>query len=246
MTEPAPRKSDLGIRVVSAVVLLLVSGATFFLGGWFWTAFVGAAALVVGIEWIGLTLALDEPWWRRIGWAIFGAAYIGNAAYMLPRLREAGVEFTLAIVLAVIATDVGAYFTGRHFGGPKIAPNVSPSKTWSGLAGGIFGAAVVWVTYYYLEHAKEVAEFEQYVRENGTATDWSFRGWRWGEGILMGVGIAIIAQAGDFLESWMKRRAGVKDSGKLIPGHGGLFDRLDGLLAVIVVTSIWMLGVVGA
>jgi phosphatidate cytidylyltransferase len=125
----------------------------------------------------------------------------------------------------VVATDVGAYFAGRAIGGPKIAPAISPSKTWAGLGGGIVGASLVgWIG------ARLVGAGEG---------DELFTGLT--DIILFGVLVAVIAQAGDFFESWMKRRAGVKDSGKLIPGHGGLFDRLDGLLAVLFVIALYAL-----
>jgi phosphatidate cytidylyltransferase len=120
------------------------------------------------------------------------------------------------LILAVILTDIGAYFAGRTFGGPKIAPAISPSKTWSGLAGGMVGAAVALIAVTY--------QAEGFVDI----------GWK----ILAGMAVAVVAQLGDFFESWMKRRAGVKDSGKLIPGHGGLFDRLDGLLGVMFVLGL--------
>jgi phosphatidate cytidylyltransferase len=122
----------------------------------------------------------------------------------------------------VIATDVGAYFSGRTFGGPKIAPAISPSKTWSGLAGAAvlsalasLGLLLLATGRIFFDEAQVLAQFT-----------------------LAGVAVAVIAQAGDFFESWMKRRAGVKDSGSLIPGHGGLFDRVDGLLAVLFVAGL--------
>jgi phosphatidate cytidylyltransferase len=116
----------------------------------------------------------------------------------------------LTLIALVAAIDIGAYFTGRAIGGPKIAPAISPSKTWAGLLGGILGALAVLVLSAKLS--------------NATPAWWQVLG--------LAVLAAIVAQAGDFFESWMKRRAGVKDSGKLIPGHGGLFDRVDGLIAV--------------
>jgi phosphatidate cytidylyltransferase len=133
-------------------------------------------------------------------------------------VRPEGLLAVLQIVSAVIATDVGAYFAGRTLGGPKIAPKISPSKTWAGLIGGMIAAGLVFVGW------------AMYVQ---ALHPWTFA--------VNGAVAAIIAQAGDFFESWMKRRAGVKDSGRLIPGHGGLFDRLDGLLAVSFVLGILLL-----
>ena len=120
---------------------------------------------------------------------------------------------------AVVLVDVGAYFAGRTIGGPKIAPAISPSKTWAGLLGGVIGATIALIVYFGL---------------GGAAA-----GYRNFSGLPMviellpfGAAIAVVAQIGDFFESWLKRRAGVKDSSNLIPGHGGVLDRIDGLLAV--------------
>jgi phosphatidate cytidylyltransferase len=127
----------------------------------------------------------------------------------------------VVFILPIIAVDVGAYFAGRAIGGPKIAPKISPAKTWAGLGGGALLASLVGV-------AVELADF-------GPASAPGTSAFALGMAVLSGVLIAVIAQAGDFFESWMKRRAGVKDSGNLIPGHGGLLDRLDGFLAVFFV-----------
>jgi phosphatidate cytidylyltransferase len=114
----------------------------------------------------------------------------------------------------VWATDTFAYFAGRMFGGPKLAPVLSPKKTWSGLIGGMVGAAIVSSVY---------------------AATW-FPSW-----IALAVvaaALAVVAQIGDIFESALKRNYGVKDSGYLIPGHGGVLDRVDGLVAVAAVAAI--------
>ena len=209
MTEAAAKKSDLGVRVASAVVMVAVAGAALWLGGWVWTVFVAVVALGVLWEWWGLVrLGTAQPALRIAG-AVFGLVYIGAAAFILGFLRNFGLVAVLVPLLCVIATDIGAYFSGRAIGGPKIAPSISPSKTWAGLIGGMAAATLA-----LLIHDR-------------------FLGWnsQISEIALLGSGLAIVAQAGDFLESWMKRKAGVKDSGTLIPGHGGLLDRVDGLLA---------------
>jgi len=165
----------------------------------------------------------------RTNWILGGIIYIAVAAAMLMFLRERnGLVSVLIVVLMVIATDVGAFFTGRTFGGPKIAPKISPSKTWAGLFGGMIAASALLAGYlvYGLHHLGSPS-YED-------VSDWS--------GALLGIAIgsvtAIVAQMGDFFESWMKRRAGVKDSSHLIPGHGGLFDRVDGLLGVSFVLGV--------
>ena len=118
------------------------------------------------------------------------------------------------MIVVTWATDIFAYFAGRAIGGPKLAPRISPNKTWAGLIGGMAGAAAVRL-------ARPPGCFEI-----GAALPLARRR-RW----------ALIAQAGDLYESWVKRRAGVKDSGTLLPGHGGVLDRLDGLLAVALATD---------
>ncbi len=211
-------KSDLGVRSASAVVMLAVAGTALWLGGWAWMGFVGLVAFGAFYEWQKLAQLISASVGGRVLWSLGGIVYFGLAAATLLFLRNApgmGLLGVLLVVLPVIATDIGAYFAGRAIGGPKIAPSISPSKTWAGLGGGMIAAGAV------------LALAARLPGEN-TATDnylpVIFAG---------GAVIAVIAQAGDFFESWMKRRAGVKDSGNLIPGHGGLFDRVDGLIAVL-------------
>jgi phosphatidate cytidylyltransferase len=179
--------------------------------------FVGAIAAVALYEWRKLVLGFAHGLQQAI-WIVFGVLFIGFAAAALVAFRQAGPSFVIFPVLVTILTDIGAYFTGRALGGPKIAPAVSPSKTWSGLFGGMIAAglgAAWWNGQFgFLGHWPPQAIME---------------------GISWGVPLAVVAQAGDFLESWMKRRAGVKDSGAVIPGHGGVLDRIDGLLAVTVI-----------
>jgi phosphatidate cytidylyltransferase len=138
----------------------------------------------------------------------------------------------LELVSAVVATDIGAYFAGRTFGGPKIAPRISPSKTWVGLIGGMIAAGLILAGWqFYFNSLME--SHRAYGASAAGPSPWAYA--------PAGALVAVIAQVGDFFESWMKRRAGVKDSSRLIPGHGGLFDRLDGLLAVSFVFGILLL-----
>ncbi len=221
---PAPKKNaDLKARTLSAIVMVAVAGGALWLGGIAWTVFVLLVATGVLWEWNKLSRKIAESWWARALWLVAGVVYVGTAGEMLHALRANNILSVQIVLLAVIATDIGAYFAGRTFGGPKIAPKISPSKTWSGLAGGAMGAFVVFLLFLTCPaclHGDFRVGFE------GQAY------------LLAGPLIAIIAQTGDFFESWMKRRAGVKDSGHLIPGHGGLFDRVDGLLAVLFVAGI--------
>lgn len=224
MTEPQPfaKKSDLGVRTASAVVMVAVAGTALWLGGAVWTVFVAAVALGVLWEWVRLSRCIATGPVRLFAWLVAGLAYVGTAAFELVTLRNEVFHLLMAwIVLGVIATDIGAYLTGRTFGGPKIAPKISPSKTWSGLAGGILGASIVILIVRSVANTGAIFNFEPGTIRNDLHS-----------ALFDGTVLAVIAQSGDFFESWMKRKAGVKDSGHLIPGHGGLFDRVDGLLAV--------------
>lgn len=218
------KKSDLGVRVVSAVGMLAVAGLCVWAGGLVWAIFVMLIAMGLLWEWRRLVAAFESSPAKRGLWNVGGIIYIGFAAAMLLFLRSDlfGTGPLLCVLSMVIATDIGAYFAGRAIGGPKIAPSISPSKTWAGLAGGVVGASLAY------------AAFGQ------ISGDFAGLGQPHAFDVTLGTGAltAVVAQIGDFFESWMKRRAGVKDSGNLLPGHGGLFDRVDGLLAVLFVLGV--------
>ena len=231
-TASPPKKSDLGVRTASAVVMIAVAGGALWLGGYWWTAFVAAVALGVLWEWVKLALAFATRMPARLLWLVCGLLYVGLAASALLFLRRLpfGIAPLLLLVGAVIATDVGAYFAGRTIGGPKIAPSISPSKTWAGLFGAILAVGVFLACFGLLWHKVFESSYEQ---------DTYYLTVNWPAWLILPSIIAVVAQCGDFFESWMKRRAGVKDSGNLIPGHGGLFDRVDGLLAVSFVVGLF-------
>jgi phosphatidate cytidylyltransferase len=181
------------------------------------------AAVWIGFPWIDLVAAIAAPlmigeWLRltrrrpvaRTGFILYSIAAV-LALLWLRHQPAYGRETILWLLICVWATDIGAYFVGSYAGGAKLAPSISPSKTWSGLVGGASATAVV------------SALFGLAIDAGQTLTL-----------ALTGVGIALVAQAGDLLESAQKRRAGVKDSGRLIPGHGGILDRIDGLIAALV------------
>lgn len=235
MTEaPMKPKSDLGVRAMSAVVMVAVAGTALLIGGWLFTAMVVLVGLGVLYEWFGLTRRIARTSVGLGFWLLTGTVYIGLAAFALMQLRQVDPLLALFPILLVIGVDVGAYFAGRTFGGPKIAPSISPSKTWSGLLGGVGGAAVaVLLCYSQLNRLYWIGEPSYPDRDFPLLMLPTLQ--TTGVAILLGSMVAIIAQSGDFFESWMKRRAGVKDSGTLIPGHGGLFDRTDGLIAVLFV-----------
>jgi phosphatidate cytidylyltransferase len=212
---PLKPRSDLGIRTLSGVVMMLVAAGAIWVGGPLFAMFIAIITVGLIFEWTKLVLKIAINPVVRLCWIFGGLVYVGMATAFLVFLREfAEIYILLGIIGVVIATDTGAYFAGRTFGGPKIAPAISPSKTWSGLFGGMVMAAL-------------------FISVEGHYTE-GFALWQ----PLTGAVLAVVAQVGDFFESWMKRRAGVKDSGNLIPGHGGLFDRADGLVAVLCVTAI--------
>ncbi len=208
-----PKKwAGLGVRTISGIVLAVVMLAVLTAGGFLFSAIIMLAALQMLREWDGLTAKED---WK---WGVAGLFYIAIPCASILWLRDvqiggvsAGFSLVIYVLLVVWATDIGAYFTGRIIGGAKLAPAISPNKTWAGLGGGVAAAGVVGGICFI---------FSPYPSKLWAA-------------ILLGVILAVIAQAGDLFESWLKRRAGVKDSSNLIPGHGGLLDRVDGLMFTI-------------
>ena len=246
MTQPPPKKSDLGVRVLSAIVMVAVAGTALWLGGWFWTAFVALVALGVLWEWTRLALIITNKAPARLVWIVAGVIYGSVASVVLVEMRAPfdGIQQVAQLLLAVIGVDVGAYFAGRTIGGLKIAPSISPSKTWAGFVGGAIGSGLLLFVVSWVWAAGMCQAYVDFIEADfaplpygsfsfdhrchlalpSTDSLWVF--------VLAGLFIAVVAQMGDFFESWMKRRAGVKDSSNLIPGHGGLFDRVDGLLAV--------------
>lgn len=236
------KKSDLGIRTLTAIVMVTIAGTALWLGGWLWTVFVCLVALGVFWEWRGLTGGIATRPIQRAMWNVAGVFYIGLAALALEILRNSifSMASLAALLLAVIATDVGAYFAGRTIGGPKIAPRISPSKTWAGLGGGIIGAALVVFAWLGLTQYQLLRSVDFLILPANAPRIWQNIDWAGQVALALPLGgaIAVVAQIGDFFESWMKRRAGVKDSGRLLPGHGGLFDRVDGLLAVLFIMGL--------
>jgi phosphatidate cytidylyltransferase len=244
------------MRVIAALVLAPIAVAIAYAGGWLWTVLVTAAAIGLYLEWlaivgaarqmrvvapgvVGLALAgcclafgqvdaslvplvlglagvaLFSP--ERRGWttAGFGYAAAAQVASVLVRLDQFwGFVALILILLVVWVTDIGGYFAGRGIGGPKLWPRVSPRKTWAGAVGGFAASLVV---------AAGFAVF-------GLA--------RTGPLLVLGAALSIVSQLGDLFESAVKRRFDVKDSSQIIPGHGGLLDRLDGFVAAVVLAAI--------
>jgi phosphatidate cytidylyltransferase len=257
---PRIRWGDLRKRAISAALLAPLAVACLWLGGWWWTALLTVAGVGLAMEWghlcgsrlaspegaavpllvllAGALACLDRAGLGvgvigagfLLAWALGGRAslaagipYVGGAIVALAWLRgdgapdigNAGRDNVLFLLLVVWASDIGAYTAGRLLGGPKLAPRISPSKTWSGAAGGLAGAMAVGAAAALALHGGSVAHI-----------------------LPVAAGIGVAAQIGDLLESAVKRHYGVKDSGRLIPGHGGLLDRLDGLLTAAPVAAL--------
>jgi phosphatidate cytidylyltransferase len=248
---------NLLLRVVAALVMAPLAVAIAYAGGWFWTVLVTAAAIGLYVEWLAIIgerkprlLALGILILLGVGWVdaehiaaapVVAAVVLGVLAVGVfsPEQRAwaaAGIGYALAasiastavrldpiwgfaalmlVLLVVWATDIGGYFAGRLIGGPKLWMRVSPKKTWAGAIGG-------------------------FVASLGVAG--GFAAFGFGKTLpllLLGSALSVASQLGDLFESAVKRRFGVKDSSQLIPGHGGLMDRLDGFVAAIVLAALF-------
>jgi phosphatidate cytidylyltransferase len=246
--------NNLALRVVSAIVLAPLALLTAYLGDWPFALFWSAAALIVLWEWTTLVVgpahrlmfsscggaiaiagfvawrgrpvaallmvglgalaaAIFAPPERRL-WVTVGIGYAG-ALLLAPMFLRADLTFGFVAIVLLFAivwtTDILGYFAGRAIGGPKLLPAVSPKKTWSGAIAGAVGAmaAAPFV-------ASLFGSFDVVVVA------------------IIALVLSVFAQSGDLYESWVKRRFGAKDSGRLIPGHGGVMDRLDGFWAAAV------------
>jgi len=241
--------------VISALILAPVALVPAYVGPYLWDALVAVMGALMAWEWAGLcgsgklsragalsivlapgAVATRALWgmspglavvaagalavgvgarWERTpnpGWRTGGVVYVGLPCLALAWLRarpEDGLATLLWVLALVWATDTGAYVAGRGIGGPKLAPRISPNKTWAGLGGGMIAAAAVgWAASFVVEGATAAIV------------------------VPLSAALAVVEQAGDLFESAVKRHFGVKDSSRLIPGHGGVLDRVDGLLAV--------------
>ena len=206
--------NELLVRTVTGLLLIAAALAATAVGGTIFAILVAAVATAMFYEWTRLTRGWGAAWY------ISGFFYAVLPAIALLWVRERdmhGLELLVWIFLVTWSTDIGAYFVGRSIGRRKLAPSISPGKTVEGLCGGMAAASLIggaWVLAMGLGHPL----------------------------LLLAPLLAIAAQAGDLFESSMKRRAGVKDSGSWLPGHGGVLDRLDGLIPVAVLTALAQLG----
>ncbi len=191
-------------RVVTALILIPVALYAILYSKSIFLLLAIAIAILMTAEWLDIIKsAQDQKKWRLIG--LF---YILIPIYSVIKIRLYDADILFWMFAVIWATDIFAFFAGRSLGGPKLAPKISPNKTWSGLAGGLFASVMI-----------------------GMMSSFMFSG-----GVLFFIFISamlsIIEQISDLLESKFKRIFGVKDSGNLIPGHGGVLDRLDGMMLV--------------
>lgn len=212
MAAPAePQKkspSSLTLRIISAAVLIPIVVAVVYAGGYAWTLLVLLFSGVMIVEWC--KIASRRP--GAMPWYGLGLVYVFIPCVALIWLRndpQVGLQQIFWIVALVIAADTGAYIAGRSIGGPKLAPRVSPNKTWAGLGGAVVSAAAVGAITAVVMDLPSVAVLT-----------------------AISAGLAVVEQAGDLAESAFKRHFGVKDASNIIPGHGGALDRVDGLIAV--------------
>ena len=210
--------SELARRTMVGVLLIAIALAAAALGGYFFATLVAVLACVMFYEW----RRIIHGW--GFGWQVAGFVYALVPALALLWIRERfevggvamGVELLLWVFVTTWSVDIGAYFAGRSIGGPRLAPAISPNKTWAGLLGGMVAAALFGGLWALLVQLPVIL-------------------------ILLAAPFAAAAQGGDLFESWVKRRGGVKDSGDWLPGHGGALDRLDGLVVVASLTAAAML-----
>jgi phosphatidate cytidylyltransferase len=202
--------NELLVRTLTGAILIVAALLAALHGGNLFAVIVAAIATVMFYEWTRLVRGWGAAWYI----SGFFYALLPALALLWIRERDAhGVYLLIWVFIVTWATDIGAYFAGRKFGRRKLAPSISPNKTVEGLYGGIAAATLfggAWVLATGLGMAL----------------------------IVLAPIFAIAAQAGDLFESGMKRRAGVKDSGTWLPGHGGVLDRLDGLVPVAVLTAL--------
>lgn len=234
-----PRKSDLGVRVISAAVMVAVAALCLWIGGLLLDLFIVLVAGAAYYEWqrIVRRMAAEHGMGSggMLGWMLAGALYMGVAAWLMVGMEA---QMVVCAILVTACIDTFAYFAGRTIGGPKIAPQISPSKTWAGLGGGVVGATVALLLFMAGSHAWQLGLLDGSTSAHDTYYVVLGGPTLWFSALAAGAVLAVLAQAGDFFESWMKRRAKVKDSSQLIPGHGGVFDRVDGLLPVAILLGL--------
>ena len=260
---PSGKWSNVPARIGTALAIAAVVLVFLWAGGWWWAGLIALGAGRIAYEWARMSNiraggVTYNPWqlvagvvavvfvFAWLGWSLFlllalaagvvglllsgqfraswagiGPLYIIGPAIAAVWLRNGGTGFdtpgaqrVLFVILVVVAADIGAYFSGKTIGGPKFIPRLSPNKTWAGFAGGLVAGALL---------GGVLAEL---------GSDDFF------DGVLVGLVLVVAAVAGDFLESGFKRHFGVKDTGGILPGHGGVLDRVDSHMAALTVAAV--------
>lgn len=229
-------------RIISASLMFPVALALLWAGSPYRDLFILCITLILLGEWNHVCYQASRAFTQKWTWAIFGSLYITCGCYGFWFIGERmHWLWQLYIVSIVAASDTGAYFVGRFFQGPKLAPSISPKKTWSGSVGGIISTVLVGLPFFLMNLQPPIVTqhltfttFFEVLLNNLRHIPLEFLGVL----ILIHIALSVVAQAGDLVESWAKRRLNVKDISQLIPGHGGLLDRVDGLLLVSIIFSI--------
>ena len=203
-------------RIISAVILIPIVLLVIYIGGWIFNVFAILTAILLTLE---LVFLLQETKQLKLlkKWLPYIALYITLPTASLISLRSipGGIDATIYVFCIVWLTDIFGFFGGKNFGGPKLAANISPNKTISGAISAIIATILFSIVSYLFTEKINFFSF-----------------------ILIGIIFSIVSQIGDLFESWVKRKLKVKDSGNIILGHGGLFDRVDGLLFVLPIASL--------
>ena len=200
--------NELLVRTLTGLIMIVAALIVAFHGGTLFAVVAAGLATAMFYEWTRLVRG------RGVLWYMAGFFYAALPALALLWIRErSGIDLLLWVFIVTWSTDIGAYFAGRRFGRRKLAPSISPGKTIEGLLGGVVAATVLGGAWVFAAHLKLPL-------------------------LLVAPLFAVAAQMGDLFESSLKRRAGVKDSGNWLPGHGGVLDRLDGLVPVAVLTAL--------
>lgn len=211
---------DFTARIVSGFILAPLTLTAIYMGGFPFQAFIAIAFGISVKEWI----RMSRKGQHTIRDSIVGVLYIAIcfAAFLKLRLDlSQGLFLTATLLVGVWSSDIAAYFSGKFIGGPKLAPKISPNKTWSGFIGGTLGSALALLAMdYFAPHFSRASglEFLPF------APLWT--------AFVIGALFTVFGQIGDLMVSYYKRKVGVKDTGTLIPGHGGILDRIDSLLLV--------------
>lgn len=214
--------SSFMLRVISALVLGPLVLLAVFYGGFAFQAFVAISFGLSVKEWMAMARKGDH----LVRDAILGIAYLVVCFMAFLKLRtelDQGLFLTISLMIGVWSSDIGAYFSGKFIGGAKLAPNISPNKTWAGFIGGMLGSAfVLGALNYFTPQLSQITGLNIVPFSSLKVA------------FVIGAFFTVFGQVGDLMISGYKRKVGVKNTGNLIPGHGGILDRIDSLLLVSV------------